>query len=113
MADMLKQADEMQTTIDTMTKMSGLTAQMADVTHSMVDEDEGHDRSTSHELRDNIANFDDFFRPIRNYFYWEPHCFDIPVCWSIRSVFDTLDGIDTHDRRHPAAAARSWSSSTR
>ena len=47
------------------------------------------------ELRDNIANFDDFFRPIRNYFYWEPHCYDIPVCWSIRSVFDTLDGIDT------------------
>ena len=47
------------------------------------------------ELRDNIANFDDFFRPIRNYLYWEPHCYDIPVCWSIRSVFDTLDGIDT------------------
>ena len=32
---------------------------------------------------------------MRNYFYWEPHCFDIPVCWSIRSIFDTLDGIDT------------------
>ncbi len=32
------------------------------------------------ELRDNIADFDDFFRPIRNYFYWEPHCFNIPVC---------------------------------
>ena len=47
------------------------------------------------ELRDNIADFDDFFRPIRNYFYWEPHCYDIPVCWSLRSIFDTLDGIDT------------------
>ena len=46
------------------------------------------------ELRDNIANFDDFFRPMRNYLYWEPHCYNIPVCWSIRSVFDTLDGID-------------------
>ncbi len=46
------------------------------------------------ELRDNIANFDDFFRPIRNYFYWEPHCYDIPGCWALRSVFDTLDGID-------------------
>jgi RND superfamily putative drug exporter len=46
-------------------------------------------------LRDNIANFDDFFRPIRSYFYWEPHCYDIPVCWSLRSVFDTLDGINT------------------
>ncbi|WP_043371512.1 MMPL family transporter, partial [Mycolicibacterium conceptionense] len=30
-----------------------------------------------------------------NYLYWEPHCFDIPMCWSIRSIFDTLDGIDT------------------
>jgi RND superfamily putative drug exporter len=46
-------------------------------------------------LRDSIANFDDFFRPIRNYLYWEPHCYDIPLCWSMRSVFDTLDGIDT------------------
>jgi putative drug exporter of the RND superfamily len=47
------------------------------------------------ELRDNIANFDDFFRPLRNYFYWEPHCYNIPICWSLRSIFDTLDGIDT------------------
>ncbi len=46
------------------------------------------------ELRDHIADFDDFFRPIRNYFYWEPHCFDIPMCASLRSVFDALDGID-------------------
>ena len=33
-----------------------------------------------HELRDHIADFDDFFRPIRNYLYWEPHCYDIPLC---------------------------------
>ena len=46
------------------------------------------------ELRDHIADFDDFFRPIRNYFYWEPHCFNIPICWAIRSVFDTIDGVD-------------------
>jgi putative drug exporter of the RND superfamily len=32
---------------------------------------------------------------LRNYLYWEPHCFDIPICWSLRSVFDTLDGVDT------------------
>ena len=31
---------------------------------------------------------------IRSYFYWEKHCYDIPVCWSLRSVFDALDGID-------------------
>jgi RND superfamily putative drug exporter len=94
MANMLKQADDMQTTINTMAKMSGLTEQMAAVTHSMVARMKGMTVDIA-ELRDNIANFDDFFRPLRNYFYWEPHCFDIPVCWSIRSVFDTLDGIDT------------------
>ena len=42
-----------------------------------------------------MADFDDFFRPIRNYFYWEPHCFDIPVCWAFLSVFDTLDGVSS------------------
>jgi RND superfamily putative drug exporter len=46
------------------------------------------------DLRDKIADFDDFFRPLRNYFYWEPHCADIPVCAAVRSVFDALDGID-------------------
>ena len=46
------------------------------------------------DLRDKIANFDDFFRPIRSYFYWEKHCFDIPACFAIRSVLDALDGID-------------------
>jgi RND superfamily putative drug exporter len=94
MADMLKQADEMQSTIDTMTRMSNITKEMAATTHSMVTRMKGMVIDIQ-ELRDNIANFDDFFRPMRNYFYWEPHCFDIPVCWSIRSVFDTLDGIDT------------------
>ena len=93
MDDMLVQADEMTKTIVTMEKMAGLTAQMAEVTHSMVTKMEGMVIDIE-ELRDNIANFDDFFRPIRNYFYWEPHCFDIPVCWALRSVFDTLDGIN-------------------
>ncbi len=51
-------------------------------------------QSDTSELRDHIADFDDFWRPIRNYFYWEPHCFDIPICWSLRSIFDGLDGID-------------------
>ena len=50
--------------------------------------------ATTEELRDHIADFDDEFRPLRNYFYWEPHCFDIPMCVAIRSLFDSLDGID-------------------
>ncbi|ABM13991.1 RND family transporter [Mycolicibacterium sp. jd] len=93
MADMLVQADEMANTIATMEKMSNLTAQMADITHSMVSKMENM-LTDIEDLRDSIANFDDFFRPIRNYFYWEPHCYNIPVCWALRSVFDTLDGIN-------------------
>jgi RND superfamily putative drug exporter len=50
--------------------------------------------ATTEKLRDNIANFDDQFRPLRNYFYWEPHCFDIPLCAAARSLFDSLDGLD-------------------
>ena len=46
------------------------------------------------DLRDKIANFDDFFRPIRSYFYWEKHCYDIPACFALRSTFDALDSID-------------------
>ncbi|HOB48576.1 MAG TPA: MMPL family transporter [Mycobacterium sp.] len=94
MDDMLKQGEVMQLNIDTMTRMYDLMGDLNAVTHSMT----GKMHVTLEDiqqLRDNIANFDDFFRPIRNYFYWEPHCFDIPVCWSMRSVFDTLDGIDT------------------
>ncbi|UQX10957.1 MMPL/RND family transporter [Candidatus Mycobacterium methanotrophicum] len=94
MADMLKQADEMQITINSMVKMQSLTQQMSDNMHEMVKK--MHDMTIDvAELRDHMADFEDFFRPIRSYFYWEKHCFDIPVCWSLRSVFDGLDGIDT------------------
>ena len=94
MANMLKQADDMLTTITNMEKMSAITVQMAAVTNSMVGKMKTMTLDIA-ELRDNISNFDDFFRPIRNYFYWEPHCFNIPGCWALRSIFDTLDGIDT------------------
>ena len=92
-ANMLKQADDMQTTINQMERMHSLSQQMADVTHSMVEQMKGMVVDIE-ELRDHIADFDDFFRPIRNYFYWEPHCYNIPICWALRSVFDSLDGID-------------------
>jgi RND superfamily putative drug exporter len=94
MADMLVQADEMNKTIATMERMSALTKEMAATTHSMVTKMKSMTVDVA-ELRDNIANFDDFFRPLRNYFYWEPKCFNIPICWALRSIFDTLDGIDT------------------
>ncbi|RIT53261.1 RND family transporter [Mycobacteroides abscessus] len=46
-------------------------------------------------VRDTLANFDDQFRPLRNYFYWEPHCADIPMCWAMRSLFDMTDQVDS------------------
>jgi putative drug exporter of the RND superfamily len=93
MDDMLVQANEMQTTIDAMTKMSALMDEMTAVTQSMVVRIRDTTIDTA-ELRDNIADFDDFFRPVRNYLYWEPHCYDIPVCHTLRAIFDTLDGVD-------------------
>jgi putative drug exporter of the RND superfamily len=93
MADMLKQADAMQESIDTMQRMYAITAKMAAVTHHM--DGLTHEMlDVTAELRDHIADFDDFFRPIRSLFWWERHCFDVPLCWAFRSIFDALDGLD-------------------
>jgi len=92
-ADLLKQADEISKTIGILQQQYALqqqsaaaTAEQTEAFHATV--------ATVTTLRDEIANFDDFFRPLRNYFYWEPHCFDIPICAALRSIFDALDGID-------------------
>jgi RND superfamily putative drug exporter len=90
---MLQQADDMSKSIATMQRMQAIMTEMVATTHHMTQST--HELSDSvAEVRDHLADFDDFFRPIRNYFYWEPHCFDIPVCWAIRSIFDALDGIN-------------------
>jgi RND superfamily putative drug exporter len=92
-ADMLRMSDQLGVIISTLTRMHELTGRMADTTHRMLGN--MHDiKATTDELRDHFADFDDFFRPLRNYFYWEPHCIDIPICWSVRSLFDGLDGVD-------------------
>lgn len=93
MADMLTQADAMQQSIDTMQHMYDIMAQTVAVTHNMDQLTQEMVGITS-ELRDHIADFDDFWRPIRSFFYWEKHCYDIPLCWSLRSIFDALDGLD-------------------
>ncbi|PQM46949.1 RND family transporter [Mycobacterium talmoniae] len=51
-------------------------------------------QNVSEEMNEEVSNLDDFFRPIKNYFYWENHCFDIPICWAFRSLWDTIDHID-------------------
>ena len=97
MNDMLKQADEMAKTINIMQRMYGLIQQLANTTHHMVGKT--HDmQAITDELRDHIADFEDFLRPIRSYFYWEKHCYDIPICFSLRSIFDSIDGVDADQR---------------
>jgi RND superfamily putative drug exporter len=93
MADMLKMSDDLGVMIGSMERMYALMGQMSSTTHHMVGD--MHDmKSTLDEMRDHLADFDDFARPLRGYLYWEPHCFDIPVCWATRSVFEAIDGVD-------------------
>ena len=92
-ADLLKQAGELAKTIGILKQQYALQQQLAADTHA--ETQAFHDTiATINQLRDQIANFDDFFRPIRSYFYWEKHCYDIPACFALKSVWDTIDGID-------------------
>ncbi len=91
-ADLMKQATEITNTIAILRQQLALQQASAAATHEQTEA--FHDTVTIvNDLRDKIANFDDQFRPLRNYFYWEPHCFDIPMCAAARSLFDALDGI--------------------
>jgi RND superfamily putative drug exporter len=91
--DLLRQAGELAKTINILRQQYTLQQQLAADTHNEAQNFHAT-IETIRDLRDKIANFDDFFRPMRSYFYWERHCFDVPVCWAIRSVLDALDGID-------------------
>jgi RND superfamily putative drug exporter len=91
--DLQRQAGELAKTINILKQQYVLQQQLADSTHS--EAENFHDTvAMLKDLRDKIANFDDFFRPIRSYFYWERHCYDIPACFALRSVFDALDSLD-------------------
>ncbi|POX98714.1 RND family transporter [Mycobacterium kansasii] len=93
MADITKMADEMQFMIDTMQRMYQVTQELSNAADDSA-RTTAETADITNRLRDHIADFDDFWRPIRSYFYWEKHCYDIPICWSIRSLFDSLDGFD-------------------
>ena len=83
-------------TVTILNKVIDLTQKMSDELHATVLTMEDLQQVTD-EMNSEIANLDDFLRPLKNYFYWEPHCFDIPLCWAFRSLFDALDGIDSLD----------------
>mgnify|MGYP001232383428 CR=1 FL=1 len=92
--DILKQAAEMVKSIDVLKRQYTLQQEVAAATNEQVASFE-EVTATLTEVRDSMANVDDFLRPIRNYFYWEPHCYNIPSCSAMRSAFDALDGINT------------------
>jgi RND superfamily putative drug exporter len=93
-ADLQKQVSVINDSINILRQQYALQQQSSAVTHEQTVAFQ-QTVVVAQQLRDQIANFDDFFRPIRNYFYWEPHCFDIPICWALRSLFDALDGINS------------------
>jgi putative drug exporter of the RND superfamily len=112
MADILRLADDLQTQINTTERQYEVTKDL-----SKAADDSARTTAETSEitdtLRDHIADFDDFWRPIRSLFYWEKHCYDVPICWSTRSLFDSLDGFDqlaekfhqlTADIQHTASA---------
>ncbi len=92
-ANLLKQANELRKTMATLHEQMQVTQDLSNTTHETTKLTKETVKITE-ALRDDIANFDDFFRPIRSFFYWERHCYDIPACWALRSVFNALDGID-------------------
>ncbi|MCV7419479.1 MMPL family transporter [Mycobacterium yunnanensis] len=93
LADQLRTIDSTNASIAILEQQYQLSLQQTRLTQDSADKSRDL-LATTEKLRDNIANFDDTFRPMRAYFYWEPHCFDIPLCSAIRSLFDSLDGID-------------------
>ena len=95
-ADTDKQAQIQADSVAVLGKTIELTQKMSDELHSTVLTMENLQQVTD-TINDNISNLDDFIRPLKNYFYWEPHCFDIPICFAFRSLFDGLDGIDSLD----------------
>ena len=93
MDDILKQADMLGESIGILQRSYGLLAELTATAHAITLQT--HDiEDLTNDLRDDLGNFEDFWRPIKNYLYWEPHCYTIPICASIRSLFDAIDGVD-------------------
>lgn len=91
--DMLKQGDELAKSIHVLEQQYALQQELAAATDVQA-KSFADVTATLNEVRDDMANLDDFLRPIRNYFYWEEHCYNVPSCSAFRSVFEALDGVD-------------------
>ncbi|GAB7067208.1 RND family transporter [Mycobacterium hodleri] len=86
-------ATDLGSMIDSLRAMHEMMARFSDATARTV-VDMSAMKDSVDQMRDHLADFDDAVRPLRNYFYWEPNCFNIPVCWGARSAFDAVDGVD-------------------
>ena len=91
--DFLKEADDLARTTVLMEHMYSLAEELTTTTHHTITMSKELS-IVIEELLSNTADFEDFWRPIRSYFYWEKHCYSIPICWSLRSIFDILDSVD-------------------
>lgn len=92
-ADIDKLADKLGRLNDSTQQLEELTYELGEGT-TMSKEAADRLTTTIAHARDNAADADDFARPIRNYFHWEQHCFDIPICWAGRSLFELSDRLD-------------------
>jgi RND superfamily putative drug exporter len=91
--DLLRQSQELDKTIGILQQQYTLQQQLAGATHE--ETQKFHETlAIISEVRDKLANFDDFFRPLHSYFYWEKHCYDIPACFALRNTFEAIDSID-------------------
>ena len=93
-ADMLTMSDDLGAMIGSMERMQALVEHMGDTTQHMVG-DMNDMQATLNGMRDHLADFEDFARPLRGYVYAEQHCVNIPACRATKSVFDAIDGVDT------------------
>jgi RND superfamily putative drug exporter len=91
--DMGQQVNDITRMIGIMQHQYSLMQQITATTHHTIVETKEVVRITN-EMRETFSDFEDFFRPIRTYFYWEKHCKDIPICWSLRSIFESVDDVD-------------------
>lgn len=103
-ADMLSMSKDLDAMIGPLERMQSLLGAMRGETDRMTT-DMTDAKAALDEIRDHLAEFDDVIRPLRNYFYWEQHCSDIPACSAIRSVFDAIDGVDTFSDKMRALTA--------
>lgn len=92
-ADIRNIADDLGEMIGILEHTYDLTNQLTDATHDTTG-DVQDTAATTDKVRNNLANFEDFFRPIRNYFHWEQHCYTIPICSALRNLWDSFDGVD-------------------